>query len=69
MPAQKTSKSAKAVPKSKAAVKTVARPPVSKAASKLEKPAKTAISRPVPGKKASVPKAPLKSEKPVKKVP
>jgi RNA polymerase primary sigma factor len=65
MPAQKPSKSAKAVPKSNAA----ARPPVSKTASKLEKPAKTAISRPVPGKKAAAPKASLKSEKPVKKVP
>ncbi|GAB3471289.1 RNA polymerase sigma factor RpoD [Polaromonas eurypsychrophila] len=67
MPAQKPSKSAKAVPKSKAAVKTAARPPVKKAASKLEKPAKTAISKPVPGKKAAAPKAPPKSEKSVKK--
>ncbi|MDI1238465.1 MAG: RNA polymerase sigma factor RpoD [Polaromonas sp.] len=69
MPAQKSSKSAKAVPKSKAAAKPAARPPVKKTTSKLEKPAKTAISRPVPGKKAAAPKAPLKSEKPVKKVP
>ncbi len=69
MPAQKPSKSAKAVPKSKAAAKTAARPPVRKAASKLEKTAKTAISRPVPGKKAAAPKAPLKSEKSVKKAP
>ncbi|MDP2034968.1 MAG: sigma-70 family RNA polymerase sigma factor, partial [Polaromonas sp.] len=67
MPAQKPSKSAKAV--SKAAAKPAARPPVSKPASKLEKPAKTAISRPVPGKKAAAPKAPLKSEKSVKKAP
>jgi RNA polymerase primary sigma factor len=69
MPAQKSSKSAKAVPKSKAAAKPAARPPVKKAASKLEKPRKTAISKPVPGKKAAAPKAPLKSEKPAKKVP
>jgi len=69
MPAQKSSKSVKAVPKSKAAAKPAARPPVKKAASKLEKPAKTAISKPVPGKKAAAPKAPLKSEKPAKKVP
>ncbi len=69
MPAQKPSKSAKAVPQSKAAAKAAARPPVSKPASKLEKPAKTAISKPVPGKKAAAPKAPLKSEKPVKKAP
>lgn len=69
MPAQKSSKSVKAVPKSKAAAKPAARPPVKKAASKLEKPRKTAISKPVPGKKAAAPKAPLKSEKPVKKVP
>jgi RNA polymerase primary sigma factor len=69
MPAQKSSKSAKAAPKSKAAVKPAARPPVKKAASKLEKPRKTAISKPVPGKKAAAPKAPPKSEKPVKKVP
>ena len=59
MPAQKPSKSAKAVPKS--AAKPAARPPVSKPASKLEKPAKTAISRPVPGKKAAAPKAPHNS--------
>lgn len=69
MPAQKSSKSVKAVPKSKAAAKPAARPPVKKAASKLEKPRKTAISKPVPGKKAAAPKAPPKSEKPVKKVP
>ncbi len=69
MPAQKSSKSAKAVTKPKAAAKTAARPPVRKTASKLEKPAKTAISRPVPGKKVPAAKAPLKSEKPVKKVP
>ncbi|OOG47413.1 RNA polymerase sigma factor RpoD [Polaromonas sp. A23] len=69
MPAQKSSKSVKAVPKSKAAAKPAARPPVKKAASKLEKPRKTAISKPVPGKKAAASKAPPKSEKPVKKVP
>lgn len=69
MPAQKSSKSVKAVPKSKAAAKPAARPPVKKAASKLEKPRKTAISKPVPGKKAAAPKASPKSEKPVKKVP
>jgi RNA polymerase primary sigma factor len=69
MPAQKSSKSVKAVPKSKVAAKPAARPPVKKAASKLEKPRKTAISKPVPGKKAAAPKAPLKSEKPAKKVP
>ena len=70
MPAQKSSKTAKTVTKPKAAAKTAARQPVSKAASnKLEKPGKTAISRPVPGKKDAASKAPLKSEKPVKKVP
>jgi RNA polymerase primary sigma factor len=70
MPAQKPSKSAKVVTKTKAAAKPAARQPVKPAASsKLEKPRKTAISRPVPGKKAAAPKAPLKSEKPVKKAP
>ena len=70
MPAQKSSKTAKTVTKPKAAAKPAARPPVRKAASnKLEKPGKTAISRPVPGKKDAASKAPLKSEKPVKKVP
>ncbi len=70
MPAQKSSKTAKTVTKPKAAAKAAARPPVRKAASnKLEKPGKTAISRPVPGKKDAASKAPLKSEKPVKKVP
>jgi RNA polymerase primary sigma factor len=70
MPAQKPSKSAKVVTKTKAAAKPAARQPVKPAASsKLEKPRKTAISKPVPGKKAAAPKAPLKSEKPVKKVP
>ncbi|MDP2819618.1 MAG: sigma-70 family RNA polymerase sigma factor, partial [Polaromonas sp.] len=69
MPAQKSSKSAKVVTQPKAVVKAAARPPVKKAARKLEKPVKTAISKPVPGKKAAAPKAPLKSEKSVKKVP
>jgi len=70
MPAQKPSKSAKTVTKSKAAAGPVARPPVKTAASsKLEKPRKTAISHPVPGKKAAAPKAPLKPEKSVKKAP
>lgn len=69
MPAQKSSQSVKTVPKSKAAAKPAARPPVKKAASKLEKPRKTAISKPVPGKNAAAPKASLKSEKPAKKVP
>ena len=69
MPAQKSSKTAKTVTRPKAAAKASARPAVRKAASnKLEKPGKTAISRPVPGKKAAASKAPLKSEKPVKKV-
>jgi RNA polymerase primary sigma factor len=70
MPAQKPSKSAKVVTKTKAAAKPAARQPVKPAASsKLEKPRKTAISKPVPGKKVAAPKAPLKSEKPVKKAP
>ncbi|WP_372828035.1 RNA polymerase sigma factor RpoD [Polaromonas sp.] len=70
MPAQKPSKSAKVVTKSKAAAKPAVRQPVKAAfSSKLEKPQKTAISRPLPGKKAAASKAPLKSEKPVKKVP
>ncbi|MDP1740995.1 MAG: RNA polymerase sigma factor RpoD [Polaromonas sp.] len=69
MPAQKSSKSVKTVTKPKAVAKPAARPPVKKTASKLEKPAKPAISRPVTGKKAPAAKAPLKSEKPVKKVP
>jgi RNA polymerase primary sigma factor len=70
MPAQKSSKTAKTVTPPKAAAKAAVRPPVSKTAGKpLEKPGKTAISRPVPGKKDAASKAPLKSEKPVKKVP
>ncbi|WP_341914695.1 RNA polymerase sigma factor RpoD [Polaromonas sp. YR568] len=70
MPAQKSSKTAKTVTPPKAPAKAAVRPPVSKTAGKpLEKPGKTAISRPVPGKKDAASKAPLKSEKPVKKVP
>jgi len=70
MPAQKSSKTVKTVTPPKAAAKAAVRPPVSKTAGKpLEKPGKTAISKPVPGKKDAASKAPLKSEKPVKKVP
>jgi RNA polymerase primary sigma factor len=70
MPAQKSSKTAKTVTPPKAPAKAAVRPPVSKTAGKpLEKPGKTAISKPVPGKKDAASKAPLKSEKPVKKVP
>ncbi|WP_397406882.1 RNA polymerase sigma factor RpoD [Polaromonas sp.] len=69
MPAQKSSKTAKTVTPPKAPAHAAARPPVRKTASKqLEKPGKTAISKPVPGKKDAASKAPLKSEKPVKKV-
>ncbi len=70
MPAQKSSKTAKTVTPPKAPAKAAVRPPVRKTVGKpLEKPGKTAISRPVPGKKDAASKAPLKSEKPVKKVP
>jgi len=69
MPAQKSSKSAKVMTKPKVAAKSAARPPVKKAASPLEKSGKTAISKPVPGKKAAAPKVPLKSAKSVKKAP
>ncbi|HYW57757.1 MAG TPA: RNA polymerase sigma factor RpoD [Polaromonas sp.] len=70
MPAQKPSKSAKVVTKPKVAAKPVARPPVKKAPGKVEKPGKTAISKPVPAKKSAAPKASVKPpEKPAKKAP
>ena len=70
MPARQSDKSAKPVVKSKAAALASGKPlaKASAKSGKLEKPGKTAISKPAPGHAATAPQAALKSDKPPKKV-